>query len=264
MLSNPSFPHSPFPQLTSPRGFFWCKSSTSKLFIIPYCVNFLLVQDLIYLLPALLEYFWKFTNITRTDCYSSLFLGLSFTSIPHPSCSNTLGPHWHTNVPNANPLPKKQNKTSHISQSPQPHSLGMPQSGHNLPYIYHGHPYSCPCYCLTCNDSLQAFFIYSIYVLRTLYILNPSSKPSKSMKLSWTLSYYSVMFLRHLWLWLHPALASPLAKASKLQSRRSFFFIKIHTASREWRPGQLGFLLSCLLLLPYTWLYLSPKKRPGF
>lgn len=48
MLSNPSFPHSPFPQLPSPHGVFCSKSSTFKLFfIIPYCVNFLLVQDLI-------------------------------------------------------------------------------------------------------------------------------------------------------------------------------------------------------------------------
>lgn len=139
MLSNPSFPHSPFPQLPSPHGVFCSKSSTFKLFfIIPYCVNFLLVQDLI--ISCL--HCWNISqNLlplqgqTVIVASSLVSLSLVFPAIPMPPAPI----HWaHTGrLMFLMPLPCSK-KTCQSSQSPQPHSLGMPLSGPHLPYIYCG------------------------------------------------------------------------------------------------------------------------------
>lgn len=191
MLSNPSFPHSPFPQLPSPHGVFCSKSSTFKLFfIIPYCVNFLLVQDLI--ISCL--HCWNISqNLLplqgQTVIVASSLVSLSLVvpAIPLPPAPI----HWaHTGrLMFLMPLPCSKKH----AKAPNPLGLTGYATLCLTSTVGFPAPTLCPHYCFTWNVCLQAFFMY--YVL--CYIFKSSSKPCKST-LSSTLSHHSVMFMKHL------------------------------------------------------------------
>lgn len=69
---------------------------------------------IILLLPVLLNIYSNLLTL-QGQTYSSLLLGLSFTSFCPPSCSNPLGPHCQTNTLMLLPC----SKYSYSSQTPQ-------------------------------------------------------------------------------------------------------------------------------------------------
>lgn len=174
-LSNPFFPHSPFPQLPSPCRRFVCLFGWLGFFgfaalrvLHPNHLYSLLCQLLgsgsNYLLPALLEYFLEFIDITRTGCYTVASFQVSFSpvSTTPPAPSNPLVPHCHT-VSNATSLIKKMSWLPITSASLYRFSYqGLVIIYLNLYCELSSAILFCPCCCLTEKASLhfKSFLIF--------------------------------------------------------------------------------------------------------